>query len=188
MKEISKGIFILISYPKNYISRKVLINLFKNEQNIAKKLDNLGISEHIELNQFIELYHKNNIFTKSLEHLQYLRYIFFNDKFEDHSIEYNCIIILTKKQSMDSYILERLQSDNNFYLIDIEFWDKWSELINEEDKINELRKLRINTKNFCDNQGIIMEGKNFPDDYVILSETMYNLFLQSNFYYHLIKL
>ena len=178
IKEISKGLFILISYPKNYINKKMLINLFKNEQSFGKKLDNLGINAHIDLNQFIELYRTNNIFTKSLEHIQYLGYIFFNEKFEDHSMEYNCFIILTKEQSMDSYILERLQYDNDFYLIDIEFWNKWSDLINEKDKIKELGKLRINTKNFCDSQGKIQEGKNFPNDYVILSQTMYSLFLE----------
>ena len=177
-KEISKGIFILISYPNNYINRKIIINLFKNEQGIGKKLDNLGIKDNIELNQFFELYNKINIFTKSLEHIQYLGYIFFQEKFEDYSIEYNCFQILTKNHSMDSYILERLQYDNTFYLIDIEFWDKWTDLINEKDKKNELRKLKINTKNFCDNQGKIIEGKIFPDDYVIISQTMYSLFLQ----------
>ena len=177
-KEISKGLFILISYPKNYIKRKNLINLFKNEQNIGKKFDNLGISDHIELNQFIELYRKNNIFTESLEHIQYLKYIFFNVKFEDRSMENNCLKILTKDNAtMKDYILERLQYDNNFYLIDFEFWDKRNKLI-ENDEFNELRKLRINTKNFCDNQGKIIEGKNFPNDYAILSQTMYSLFLQ----------
>ena len=174
--EIIKGLFILISYPNKYIERKNLIKIFK-KQNFEQKLDKLEIGEHIELKQFIELYYNKNVFTESLEHIQYLKYIFFREKIEDRSIEFDCFQILTKGKSMNEYILERLQYDNNFYLIDIEFWDKWSSLINEKEN-NEFTKLRINTKTFCDSHGKILEGKNYEDDYIIISETMNNLFLQ----------
>ena len=184
-KDISKGIFILASYPNNYIDKKTLITLFKNEKNIEKKLEKFERDKPFELSQFLELYYyKNDIFDESLEHIQYLKYIFFKEKIrDDRSIEKKCVRILLKDKSMEDYILERLQYDNSFYLIDIEFWNKWNELTSEPmDEINnnKLRKLRINTKSFSDNQGKILEGHIFPKDYVILSKTIYNLF---NYWY-----
>ena len=181
-KELGKGIFILASYPKNFIDKKSLLILFKKDKNIQRKLEKLENDKHLDLNQFLDLYNYNNdIFNESLEHIQYLKYIFFKEKIGDnHSIENKCIRILLKNKSMHDYILERIQYDNSFYLIDIEFWNKWNELSLEDSDINnnKLRKLRINTKNFSDNQGKILEGCIFPDDYVIVSKTIYNLFNQ----------
>ena len=181
-KEIITRIFIIIAYPKNYIQRKVLLNIFKNEQNIEQKLDKLEIGKTIELNEFLNLYNsENNIFTESLEHIKYLKYIFFKERIgNDHTIEYKCFRILKKDISMEDYILERLQYDKNFYLIDYDFFKKWEDLINEFDNnrnYNEFKKLRINTKKFADRSGKVMEGKIFPNDYIILSETIYNLFI-----------
>ena len=181
-KEISKGIFTLISYPKNFIVNKSLLKLFKNDYNIVKEINKLEKGKNIEINQFIDLnISKNNILIESLDHLKYLKYIFFKEKVgNDHSIEYKCLKILMKEISMQDYILKRLQYDNNFYLIDIDFWEKWSNLIVEFDKnsnYNKFRKLRINTTNFSNSQGKILEEKKFPNDYVILSETIYKLFV-----------
>ena len=181
-KEISKGLFTLISYPKNYIEKKVLLNLLKNEKNIEKKLDSLEIGNQIDLKQFIKINNiDNNIFNESLEHINYLKYIFFKSKFEDRSIEFKCLQILTKGSTLENYILERLKYDNNFYLIDIGFWKKWSECISKFDQernYNDFRKLRMNTKKFTDANGKIFEGYCFPKDFVILSETIYNLFFE----------
>jgi hypothetical protein len=138
-KDISKGIFILASYPNNYIDKKTLITLFKNEKNIEKKLEKFKRDKPFELSQFLELYYyKNDIFDELLEHIQYLKYIFFKEKIgNDRSIEKKCVRILLKDKSMEDYILERLQYDNSFYLIDIEFWNKWNELTSEPmDEIN----------------------------------------------------
>ena len=180
--EISKGLFTLISYPKNYIEKKNLINLFKNEKNMEKILNKLEIGKKIELNQFMEINNNNKIFAESLEHIKYLKYIFFKEKIKDRSIEKKCILILfSNNETMENYILERLQYDTNFYLIDIEFWKNWNEYIDKfevERNYNDFRKLRINTTNFCDNNGRILEDKEFPKHYVIISETMYKLFLE----------
>ena len=183
-KDICNGIFTLISYPKNFIDKKSLLALFQNERTIEKKLEKLEINKHIELNQFIELYKSiNDIFSESLEHIKYLKFIFFKEKIEDDlSIENKCVRILLKDKSMADYILERLQYDTNFYLIDRDFWNKWNELTCSDNIIDinnkDLRKLRINTKSFSDNQGKILEGKKFPDNYVILSRTIFNLFIE----------
>ena len=100
-KEISKGLFTIISYPKNYIDKKILLNLLKNEKNIEKKLVKLEIGNHIDLKQFFKIINiDKNIFDESLEHIKYLKYIFFKSRFEDHSIEFKCLQILTKGLSL----------------------------------------------------------------------------------------
>lgn len=177
--EIVKGIFSLISFPKNYIDKNNLLNIFKNEKNIEKQIDKLAIGKHIELNQFIEICNfDNDIFKESLNNFKYLQYIFFKAECEKHSLELECIQILVDK-NMENYILERLQYDTNFYLIDISFWDKWYDLISRKDagNYNDFRKLRINTKKFSDTNGRILDGCEYTKDFIIISETINNLFL-----------
>ena len=177
-KEISKGLFTIISYPKNYIDKKILLNLLKNEKNIEKKLDKLEIGNHIDLKQFFKINNiDKNIFDESLEHIKYLKYIFFKSRIEDISIEFKCLEILTKGLTLEQYILERLKYDKNFYLVDIQFWKKWNKYMEEERNYNDFRKLRMNTKNFTDNNGMILEGCCFVKHFAILSETIYTLFL-----------
>jgi len=82
---------------------------------------------------------------------------------------------------MSDYISKRLQTDTNFYLIDVEFWNQWNKLIikfNEQRNYNELRKLKIRTNNFCDKNGQILEDKKFSEDYLIISEIMHSLFIK----------
>ena len=66
-------------------------------------------------------------------------------------------------------------------MIDIQFWKDWERLtrsFNEDRNYNEIRKLRIRTENFCDKNGQILEGKEFPKDYLIISEIMHSLFIK----------
>ena len=62
------------------------------------------------------------------------------------------------------------------------FWSfriKWNKIVTKFDKernFNDFRKLRMNTRNFTDRIGNILEDKEYLEDYVILSETIYNLF------------
>jgi len=177
--KILKGIFSLISFPKNYIDNNNLFNIFKNEKNIEKQIDKSAIAKHIELNQFIEIYNfDNDIFEESLNNLKYLQYIFFKAEIEKHSLELECITILDDK-NRESYILERLQYDTNFYLIDKSFWDKWKDLTSrkDEENYNDFKKLRINTKKFSDINGRILDGCIYNEDFIIISETINNLFL-----------
>ena len=183
-KEINKGLFVLISYPNNYIDKKKLINLLKNEKNIENILNKYNIGTKIEINKFLEIITiiDNDIFFESLEHIKYLKYIYFKEKIKDRSMEMKCILILFgKNKDMVGYILERLQYDKNFYLINVDFWDKWNEYCANFDKernYNDFRKLKINTKNFTDSIGAILEDKECFRDYAIVSEIIYKLFIE----------
>ena len=120
---------------------------------------------------------------KSLENIKYLKYIYFDADIDDNRwLEYEIItILLIKQKSMSDYISKRLQTDTNFYLIDVEFWNQWNKLIikfNEQRNYNELRKLKIRTNNFCDKNGQILEDKKFSEDYLIISEIMHSLFIK----------
>ena len=182
-KQINTSIFNIISYPKNSIKKSTLIDLFKNDRNFEVKADDFGESKNVKLEEFLELCENKNIsFYKSLQNLKYLKYIFFDvDIGNNHSLEFEIISLLLKNKNLTDYISERLQYDTNFYLIDIQFWKEWDKLtrnFDEERNYNELRKLRIRTENFCDSNGQILEGKQYVNDYVIISEIMHELFIK----------
>jgi hypothetical protein len=175
---ICKGLFALISYPKNYIEKNILLNYLKNEKEIEKLTDNIDLSKFCEINK------KNNYeYIESIENLQYLKYIFFNEKPDDPFIQFKCLQILFKGNQIADYIKKRLQYDMDFFLIDADFWEKWNEYMGklkegkDKDIINiNLNKMRMNTKKFCNRHGRILEGKEFLKDYIIVTGTIYNLF------------
>ena len=175
---ICKGLFVLISYPKNYIEKNILQNYLKNEKEIEK------LTNHIDLSKFCEINKKNNYeYIESIRNLQYLKYIFFDEEPEDLSIQFKCLQILFKENQIGDYIKKRLQYDIDFFLIDAGFWEKWNDYMRkmkeEKDKDiinNSLNKLRMNTKKFCNRHGRILDGKEFLKDYIIVTETIYNLF------------
>ena len=176
---VCKGLFALISYPKNYIEKKILLNYLKKENELEKLANNIDLSQFCEINK-----NNNYVYIESLENLQYLRYIFFEEEPEDSLIQFKCLQILLKENKMEDYIKKRLQYDIDFYLIDVDFWEKWNEYMEKlkEDKDkdiinNALKKLRINTKKFSNRNGRILEGKEFNKDYIIITETIYNLFI-----------
>lgn len=85
---ICKGLFVLISYPKNYIEKNILQNYLKNEKEIEK------LTNHIDLSKFCEINKKNNYeYIESIRNLQYLKYIFFDEEPEDLSIQFKCLQI-----------------------------------------------------------------------------------------------
>ena len=182
-KQINTSLFNLIAYPKNSIKKSILINLLTKEKFLSQKDDDLNVDKNIHLKEFLKLCEeKDYSFYKSFKNIQYLKYIFFDeDVGNNHQLEYNIINILIKQKSLTDYIIERLQTDTDFYLIDIEFWKQWEKLTRDYDKernYNDLRKLRIRTDNFCDSNGQIMEGKEYGKDYIVISETMHNLFVK----------
>ena len=168
---------------KYYLKKSILINLLTKEKFLSQKDDDLNVDKNIHLKEFLKLCEeKDYSFYKSFKNIQYLKYIFFDeDVGNNHQLEYNIINILIKQKSLTDYIIERLQTDTDFYLIDIEFWKQWEKLTRDYDKernYNDLRKLRIRTDNFCDSNGQIMEGKEYSKDYIVISETMHNLFVK----------
>ena len=182
-KQINTSLFYLISYPKNTIKKTTLIELLQREKNFEINNGDLGQIKNVNLQEFLELCENNKYqFYKSFKNLKYLQYIFFDvDVGNNHSLEYEIINVLLKHKSLTEYILERMQYDKNFYLIDIQFWNEWEKLtknFGEDRNYNDLRKLRIKTENFCDNHGRIMEGKEYNTDYIVVSELMHELFVK----------
>ena len=182
-KQINTSLFNLIAYPNNSIKKNDLINLLIKEKMLSENDEELNISKNIHLKEFLKLCEENEFsFNESFENMKYLNYIFFDEDIgNDHQLEFNIIFLLLKKKSLTDYIIERLQYDNNFYLIDIKFWKDWEKLTRDFDKernYNDLRRLRIRTNDFCDNSGKIKEGKEYTKDFLIISEVMHKLFVK----------
>ena len=102
-------------------------------------------------------------------------YIFFDFKIEERKIEKNCIDILLNGKNIQDYIILKMQTENEFYIIDSKFWNNWNKEINSKN-YEELNNLRIHTENICDENGIINEGLLYLSDYIILTKRIYNLF------------
>ena len=183
---ITDGLFTLFSYPNDYITKNALITIIKEnkpeitQNQINSILEKMQIKKHItkeKFNEIVEYVIKE--FIESLEHITYFRYIFFNTKLEDHSLEKNCIELLLKGNSLNEYIIERLQYDKVFYIIDKDFYTKWEDFMNlseEEQKKYDVTRLRMNTKTISDKNGKILDNKEYDIDYIILSNRLYNLF------------
>ena len=183
---VTDGLFTLFSYPNDYITKNALITIIKeNKPEITQNqlnsiLDKMQIKKHIskeKFNEIVEYLIKE--FIESLEHITYFRYIFFNTKLEDHSLEKNCIELLLKGNTLNDYIIERLQYDKVFYIIDKDFYLKWEDFMNlseEEQKKFDIKGLRMTTKTISDKNGRILDNKEYDVDYIILSNRIYNLF------------
>ena len=182
-QDSSEGFFTIYSYPNDYITKNNLISLIKESgiesNHIQKTLDKIK-KNNITKEKFIEI--SDSIMKdliESLEHINYFRYIFFKTKLDDYSIQKNCIELLLKGNSLNDYIIERMQYDKVFYIIDKEFYSKWKEFVNmseyDQKKYN-IKSLRMNNNKISDKNGRLLEGKEFDVDYVILSERIYFLF------------
>ena len=183
---ITDGLFILFSYPNDYITKNVLITFIKeNKPEISQNqinlvFEKLQIKKHITKDKFGEIidYVIKEI-KESLEHINYFRYIFFNTKLEDRSLEKNCIELLFKGKNLHNYIIERLQYDKVFYIIDKEFFLKWEDFMNlpeEEQKKVDVKGLRMTTNKISDKNGRLLDNKEYDIDYIILSKRIYSLF------------
>ena len=149
-EEIIDGLFTLFAYPNNFIYKKNFFLFAKstkpelssntikewfNKYKIEKLINKQKFKEIIEF-IFDELY-------ESFEHIKYLPYIFFKFDITDKKIEKKCIDVLLKNRSLDEYFQERLQYEEEFYIIDKEFWDKWNASMNSNN-IN--RNMQITPK------------------------------------------
>ena len=159
-EEIIDGLFTLFAYPNDYINKNFFfifakstkpelssntINEWFNQYKITKYINKKKFKEIIEyiLDELLE----------SFEHITYLPYIFFKADIKNKRMEKNCIEVLLRGQSLNDYIQERLQYDNVFYIIDKEFWDRWSYYMNKLIKINDSE---INDYNLSNNISINM--------------------------------
>ena len=152
-EEIIDGLFTLFAYPNDYINKKSFfifakstkpelssntINEWFSQYKITKIINKKKFKEIIEfiLDELIE----------SFEHIKYIPYIFFGADFKNKRMEKNCIEVLLKNKSLNDYIIERIQYDNVFYIIDKEFWDKWNQYMNRLVKVssNELNDITNN--------------------------------------------
>lgn len=177
------GLFLLFSYPNDYIEQTDFCNFIQstkndyNLNNINYLFNKYQVQKKITKNNFRELIDfLINELIESLEHIKYIPYIFFNFKIIDKKIEKHCIDILLNGEDINKYIIKKIGTDNSFYIIDCNFWDNWKELVNMQNPEENNNKLKIQTENICDQNGIINEGLIYAKDFMILSKRIYNLF------------
>ena len=183
--ELINGLFSLFSYPNNYITKTSFFFFVKSTNRnlsstiINKILEENQIDQIIKIDKFKEMIgFIVNDFIPSFEHIKYIPYIFFNQDLPDKKLEKNCIEILLKGNSIQDYILERLQFDDKFYIVDFNFWDNWKKLSNSNIDIysKEYQNLTINNNSISEKNGRLKEGLVYLKNYVIFSERMYHLF------------
>ena len=185
-ENITDGLFTLLSYPNDFITKNALITFIKEnkpeitQNQINSAFDKMQIKKHITKDKFAEIvdYTIKEII-ESLEHITYFRYIFFNTKLEDHSLEKNCIELLFKGQTLHEYIIERLQYDKIFYIIDKDFYNKWNDFMSlseEDQKKVDIKGLRMSTNKISDKNGRLLDNKEYDNDYIVLSSRVYTLF------------
>ena len=179
------GLFIILSYPNDYIEKSSLISLIKeckpefNSNAIQEICENYQIKKHINKDKFLSLFEL--IFKEigeSLENLKYFQYIFFQIETKNKIIQKNCVNLLLKGNKLQDYIIERLQSDNIFYVIDKNFYDKWNDYVNNNIIENKNINLRIMTNKICDKNGKLFDNVEYNVDYIILSKRLYFLFVK----------
>ena len=189
-EEIIDGLFTLFAYPNDYINKKsffifakstkpelssATINEWFNQYKITKIINKKKFKEIIEfiLDELIE----------SFEHIKYIPYIFFKADFKNKRMEKNCIEILLKNKSLNDYIIERLQYDNVFYIIDKEFWDKWNNSMNRLTKMNsnDINDITNNSSinlanelNSANTKNSVINKKNNENTAVIFNNTNIN--------------
>ena len=183
---LTDGLFTLFSYPNDYITKNALITIIKetrpelSQNQIHSIFEKMQIKKHISKEKFgeiVDIVIKELV--ESLEHITYFKYIFFNTKLEDHSLEKNCIELLLKGHSLHDYIIERLQYDKEFFIIDKDFYNKWEDFMSlseEEQRRVDIKGLRMTTNKISDRNGRLLDNKEYDVDYIILSKRIYELF------------
>ena len=135
-EEIIDGLFTLFAYPNEFIHKK---NFFLFAKSTKPELSSNTIKDWFEQYKITKFINKEKfkeiikfIFDElyeSFEHIKYLPYIFFKFDITDKKIEKKCIDVLLKNKTLDEYFQERLQYDDDFYIITKEFWDNWNLLM-----------------------------------------------------------
>ena len=151
-EEIIDGLFTLFAYPNDIIHKK---NFFLFAKSTKPKLSSNTIRDwfnQYKINKFITKEKFKEIIKfildelyESFEHIKYLPYIFFKFDIPSKKFEKKCIDVLLKNKSLDEYFQDRLQFDDEFYIIDKEFWDKWNLSMNRNTNIN--YNLSVNIEN-----------------------------------------
>ena len=178
------NLFELFSYPNNYITKTAFFIFIKSTRGdlsssvIHQIFDEHKIEKYIYKDKFKDIIkYLINDLLESFEHIKYIPYIFFKQDLENKKLEKNCVDILLKGKDIKDYILERIEYDVKFYVIDYQFWYNWNILINDEHTNNtKLKKLQINIKSICNDGFRIKEGLVYLKDYIILSPRLYSLF------------
>ena len=136
-EEIIDGLFTLFAYPNDVIHKK---NFFLFAKSTKPKLSSNTIKDwfnQYKISKFINKEKFKEIIEfildelyESFEHIKYLPYIFFKFDIPDKKFEKKCIDVLLKNKSLDEYFQERLQYDDDFYIVEKDFWDKWNASMN----------------------------------------------------------
>ena len=137
-EEIIDGLFTLFAYPNEVIHKKNFFLFAKSTKpqlssnTIKDWFNQYKITKFITKQKFKEIikFILDELY-ESFEHIKYLPYIFFKFDIQNKKIEKKCIDVLLKNKTLDEYFQEKLQTDEDFYIVDKEFWDKWNLSMNK---------------------------------------------------------
>ena len=185
LEDISNCLFDLLSYPNKNILKKNFFFFIKStkpqlkSKQINSVFEKHNIKKYISKDEFPEIL---NLIIDELEDsffkINFIQYIFFKGKCPDKQTEKQCIEILLKNKSLNDYIKEKAKTENTFYIINIEFWNKWNE-ITENPKVLkiDLKSLKIFNNKISDKYGKLNEGLTYQKDFIVVTSKIYELFI-----------
>ena len=180
--DISKSLFDLLSYPKNYILTKSFSLFLKstNPKLSSKQINSIykeqDIQDKITKNTFPELLKLViNDIEKSFINMNYIQYIFFKGKCPDKQKEKECILLLLNGLSLDDYIKEKTKTEDSFYIINYDFWENWNEYINSPLNLKS-KNLKIFNNQISNKNGKLNDDLIYGKDYIVVTKKIFDLF------------
>lgn len=192
-----KILFQVLSFPKEYIDKKVLFALIKSllpnnsDEYISLLKDSFdSFQDKIFWDKFLTLFTQNTILYQILNYLDrinYIPYLYFKVRPEDKLDQKGCIEILTKGEKDLKKVIETLISndnENDFYCVNYEFWETWCNYVQWDvnckevnPETNHVKTLKISNEKILGKfSGQINKDLIYFKDFVVFPSKIYEIF------------
>ena len=109
--------------------------------------------------------------------MNYIQYIFFKGKCPTKQKEKECILLLLNGLSLNDYIKEKTKTEDTFYIINYDFWNKWNEYIDNPLNLKiDLKNLKILNNQISDKNGKLNDNLTYGKDYIVVTSKIHDLF------------
>jgi hypothetical protein len=133
--------------------------------------------DYIDFEKFNELLlNYSDYITFTTERIKYIPYIYFKLKPQGPETQKNCILIMMKSsKDLTTFVANELLNNENFYIIDKEFWESWKVYVNWDNQEinNNDQKLQIpviNIKALLEgNKGKLKQGLIYLKHYILVT-------------------
>jgi ubiquitin C-terminal hydrolase len=191
-----KILFEILSFPKEYIDKKVLFALISSilpngREEYILALKN-SFDDKIFWEKFLTLFTQNTILydiLNSLNRINYIPFLYFKMRPEDKLDQKGCIEIITKGEKDLKKVVGRLLADDNeneFYCVNIEFWQSWCNYVQwdvsckqENSETGHSKIIKISNEKIVGKfSGQLNKELIYFIDFVVLPFKIYDLFIR----------